>query len=259
MRGLAVAVHDVAPDTWSRCAVLLDFLDTMGCRPVTLLAIPHYHHARRMVDSPETVAAIDRRLAGGDEVVLHGYTHLDESPPARKPAEWLRRTFLTQREGEFEALTEVEAAARIARGREELGRLGWSIEGFVPPAWLAGPGSWRALHASGLRYATRHGSFADLSSGRSLAAPCFTASSRAAWRRLATRGSVAALARAWSAAPLLRVALHPVDTGHPDIMEMWRTLLAALLSDREALTKRQAFERLSSFRYDSVEPVTRGL
>jgi predicted deacetylase len=259
MRGIAVAVHDVAPGTWPGCEALLDFLDRMDCGPVTLLAIPHYHHAKRMIDSRETVAAIDRRLGGGDEVVLHGYTHLDDSPPARRPAEWLRRTFLTQREGEFEALAEADAAARIARGREEFERLGWSIQGFVPPAWLAGPASWRALHACGLRYATSHGSFVDLASGRSLPAPCFTASSRAAWRRLATRGAVSALARAWSAAPVVRVALHPVDAGHPDIMEMWRRLLAALLCEREALTKRAAFQRLSDFRYDSAPPAIRGL
>ena len=39
--------------------------------------------------------------------------------------------------------------------------------------------------------------------------------------------------------PILRVALHPADAHHPDILARWRFTLLQLLAAREPLTKSQ--------------------
>lgn len=244
-RLLCVAIHDVAPDTWAECETLLRLLDDADCPAMTLLVVPQYHHRTHVAQAPHVVRTIDRRLAAGAEVVLHGYYHLDESPPARRPREWLRRTFLTDREGEFEALFETEAGERIERGLREFARLGWPVEGFVPPAWLAGAGARAALERSALRYMTTHGAFTLLHGSGRIPAPCFTASTRAAWRRAGTRLTLAALRAATRNSPLLRIALHPQDTHYPNVMRWWRELLVALLTEREPMTKRAAIAAIA--------------
>jgi len=239
-RLVCVTVHDVAPATWPQCELLLDLLDALGCRAITLLAVPHFHHGLRLAAAPEVVRKLERWIAAGAEVALHGYYHLDESPPPREPREWLRRRWLTDGEGEFEALSEYEAAARIARGLAELHALGWPVQGFVPPAWLAGAGTLRALERSPLRYTTSHAAITLLRDGARIAAPCFTASTRAAWRRRASLALLAGMRATTRHAAVLRVALHPADMAHGEIMAYWRKLLRELLEEREAVTKSTA-------------------
>jgi predicted deacetylase len=119
------SVHDVAPATWPRCARLLAMLDECGAGPVTLLVVPDYHHGGRIDAYPAFVRAIERRLARGDEVALHGYYHEDDAAPPRGPLGWIERRVLTQGEGEFAALGAGEALARLERGAAVMAALKW--------------------------------------------------------------------------------------------------------------------------------------
>jgi len=109
----AVSLHDVAPDTWPQCERLLALCDRHAV-PVTLLVVPRYHHGAAIDEAPEFARALRARVARGDDVVLHGYYHRDDSRAARGPVEWLRRRFYTASEGEFDALEESVARERLA-------------------------------------------------------------------------------------------------------------------------------------------------
>jgi predicted deacetylase len=235
-RSLCVAVHDVAPATWPQCRRLLDMLD--GYRlPLTLLVVPEFHHAGRIEDDPEFVAAIAERLARGDEVALHGLYHLDDSPPPRKPGDWIARRMLTQREGEFAALDEARCRERLDRGLSAMHRLGWPVSGFVAPAWLLGRPARAALTRSPLRYTTTRTGIYHLPEWSFTAAPALTYSARSAWRRAMSRALVEAQYAASRSQPLLRVALHPVDARHEHVVSHWRDLIGRALDERTPLTK----------------------
>ena len=140
---LCIALHDVAPATWPRCVRLLAMLDEIGARAITLLVVPDFHRRGTIASDAAFIAAIEARLERGDEIALHGYTHVDEAEPPRLPSAWFRRRVLTASEGEFSALDRLNAAHRIAAGRDMLARIGWHVYGFVPPAWLASSGDAR--------------------------------------------------------------------------------------------------------------------
>lgn len=242
-RGLCIALHDVAPATWPQCSVLLATLGRLGKLPLTLLVVPEYHHGERVDRSPGFVGGVNKVVAAGGEVALHGYYHLDESPRPRTVSTWLQRRVLTDREGEFAALSATEAASRIERGRALLADCGWDVAGFVPPAWLASEGTRAALRRSSLSYTSSHLTFERLADGAVIRAPCISASARTAWRRSISRAWFVAMASANAETPLLRVALHPIDAHYPAMVKQWYDLIERLLADRTALTKRQALER----------------
>ena len=235
MRGeYAVSVHDVAPATWAACERLLALTDALGAR-ATLLVVPHYHDGARADDDPAFAAALRRRVAGGDEVVLHGYRHRDRGRPARWPQEWLMRRIYTASEGEFAAVDAATATALIARGREVLAVLGLTPAGFVAPAWLMNGATLAALGASGLRYAALRDELIDLRSSHRVAAPSLVYSTRAGWRRGLSRGWNAARLAALAGAPRLRAALHPADAAHDAVLADWRRLLERLATGRAAV------------------------
>jgi predicted deacetylase len=172
----------------------------------------------------------------------HIYAHRDDAPPPRTPGAWLRRRVLTAGEGEFAALDRETARARIDRGLELFERLGWPVEGFVAPAWLASAGTRAALAHFSLRYTSTHTHLIDLRDDTQHAAPCLTASPRSAWRRAASKLWLG-VARTFTAQmPLIRIGLHPADARHADIVARWRVLLERVLETRAALTKSQALE-----------------
>ncbi|HEY6943202.1 DUF2334 domain-containing protein, partial [Dokdonella sp.] len=145
MARLCIAIHDVAPATWPACDRLLALVDALGAPPLTLLVVPDWHR-RGAIDADRAFRrAIDARVARGDELALHGLVHLDEATPPRRALDRLRRRVLTAGEGEFAALDEGEALARIDAGLERFSRCGWAARGFVAPAWLRGAGTRAAL------------------------------------------------------------------------------------------------------------------
>jgi len=242
--GLCIAIHDVAPATWPACARLIAVLDAIGAPPATLLVVPDWHR-RGAIDADAAFRqAIDARVARGDEIALHGHVHLDEARAPRTPLAWLRRRMLTAGEGEFAALGRDESAWRIDAGRRRLAACGWHARGFVAPAWLLGEGARAALAQSTFAWTSTQTRFERIDDGLCIAAPVIGASARAAWRRRASRAWLRIAARAWNDVPLLRIALHPADAAHADLLDAWRSLLIELLRQREASTKSAAIDAI---------------
>lgn len=234
---VCVSVHDVAPATWPQCERLVDMLDALGSVPLTLLVVPNFHRRGGIEQAPDFVRAIERRLARGDEVALHGYFHLDESPPPRGLGDWIRRRVLTQCEGEFAALEGGEAHRRLERGLEMMHRLNWPVRGFVAPAWLLSAGTRAALSASPLLYTTTRTGLYRLPDWDFQTCPALTYSARSGWRRAMSKIVVEGQAAATRSQALLRIALHPVDARHESVVAHWRNLLERVLATRRPMTK----------------------
>lgn len=241
MRALCVSIHDVAPKTLSACETIASAVERIDPTvPLTLLVVPHYHGD---VELPESfVQWITHRVERGDELALHGFTHLDRSRPSDSPvARWTRGVY-TANEGEFSALSRSEAADLIARGRAWFAERGWKAEGFVAPAWLMSEGAWAALRDFDFLYTTTLSKFFALRKGVVLRAPSVVYSTRSRWRRGASRLWNSTLARASGSLPLVRFGFHPADAAHRDVMAHAEALLDGLADGRTALTK-SAFAR----------------
>ena len=232
---VCVAIHDVAPATWPRCATLLAAVERVAPVPLTLLVVPNHH--RRNPGLPAWYRdALAERIAAGDELALHGFFHLDEGPRPETLADWYRRRILTAGEGEFAALPASAARRRLNAGRQWFERHGWPLRGFVAPAWLLGRGAWHAVSNSRFAYTTTATHFHLLHPWQGIAAPAIAWSTRSRMRR--------ALSLLWNglrpapAGPaLVRIALHPDDALHPDVVRQAQHLLEVLLHQREAMTK----------------------
>ncbi|MEO7339112.1 MAG: polysaccharide deacetylase family protein, partial [Caldimonas sp.] len=207
--------------------------------PMTFLAVPRFHHDR-------ATRALEDWLGGrrreGDEIALHGYTHLDEGTP-RNPIDRLRRTVYTRGEGEFWDLSPVEAAERLALGIAWFRRNGWPVRGFVAPAWLIGPGAWQALLASPFDYTSTLREIRLLGNGRCITSQSIVYSTGSAWRRASSVTWAAAVAAAQSRNPVLRIELHPRDADHAGVRRSWQRLLEREMRRREALTVAQLCDR----------------
>ncbi len=112
---IAVAIHDVEPATYERCALMRDWLDDHGIDRVTLMVIPapdlHPFADRR----PELVDWLEDRVAAGDAVAQHGFQHRQTR---RGP--WLRQRLAGlqgQGQAEFVGLTEADARRAVDAAR----------------------------------------------------------------------------------------------------------------------------------------------
>lgn len=227
-RAVLLELHDVAPWSWPIYRAFLGDLEALGPIVISWLLVPDFHRRQRLETDGELRGGLERRLAAGDEAVLHGYCHLDDGPPPRSLRQWwLRRQFT--HEAEFSTLSEAQAADRLAEGRALFERLGWPLHGFVAPGWLLGPEARRALAASGLRWSADLQRLYRLPEFDAITAPAVVWSVKTAWRRqLSRRYGDFRLAR-HAEAPLLRLGVHPVDLQHAEARRYWLSRLEGLL------------------------------
>jgi uncharacterized protein len=238
----AIVVHDVAPATWPQCEALLRMIDTLGAPPVTLLVVPHFHRGVRARDSQAFVEALHARRARGDELVLHGFFHVDEGPAPRSVAGFVARRVLTRGEAEFAAVTESEARDRLQQGIALFDDEGWPLHGFVPPAWQLNAATRHALDAASHRFQyvpVRHG-IHRLPEWTFEATANYCYSPDRPWRRLMSRAQIATEAARRGSRRLLRLSLHPLDARFDAVTAHWRRLITAALATRRAVTKHQA-------------------
>ncbi|OON63669.1 DUF2334 domain-containing protein [Massilia sp. KIM] len=250
---LCVSIHDVAPATWDECARLAAAIREVADIPLTWLVVPDYHRSTHRAGAPEAMEeGLDAALARGDELALHGYTHLDTGPPARGWRERILRSAYT-REGEFAALQEAEAARRIDLGLDWFAARGWHTSGFVAPAWLLGEGGWRALRRFDFAYTTTFTRFHALREGEPLASlfsPSLVYAARNRSGRLCSPLFAETTAAMLARAPLVRLSLHPPDLGHPRLLRDAQRKVEQLLARRSAMTK-AAFAALLTSRVPS--------
>ncbi|HPU51601.1 MAG TPA: polysaccharide deacetylase family protein [Burkholderiaceae bacterium] len=234
---MCVVIHDVAPATWRACQNLLQTLSRHGDFPVTLLAVPRYHG---LPSSPAFERWLRRREAGGDEVALHGYYHLDVGRP-RGMIDHIRRRVVTRGEGEFSDLDFEAAAARMQAGRGWLADLGILPAGFVAPAWLLGAQAWRALRGQPFEYTctVRRLYLLDpirpTEPLRSIVCQSQVYSNASLWRRQLSCVWTATLAWRQRGDPLIRLELHPGDE-QALVQRSWERLLSRQSRTRSLCT-----------------------
>ncbi len=208
---LAVALHDVEPATYERCALIRDWLDDHGIGRVTLLVIPasdlHPFSDRR----PEMVDWLADRVQRGDTIAQHGFQHRQ----VRRSASPARQAYARLQGGgaaEFVGLDDAETTRAVEAGRRVLRLAGIQPRGFVAPAYAYTAVLRRALAASFDWWATLHSLSYD--HGRcTTRAQALTFGSSTQFKRLSTPGAIRA--GAFLAGPLLRLDLHPADLDHP--------------------------------------------
>jgi predicted deacetylase len=236
---LAVALHDVAPQTWGACERLLESVAEIADIPVTLLVAPDYHGEGLRGFTAAYRRALEARLERGDELALHGWSHLDTQPLGPGLLDTLRRTRLTAREGEFAALPVQTARALLERGIEWFDKHGWPLHGFVAPAWLISTGTWQALDGLPFEYTTTLSRLYLLPQRIPVATRTYVYSARSGLRRCLSLARNQALRSLAERASTVRLALHPNDAGHRQIVAQYQRLLRLLLCQRSAVTKLQ--------------------
>lgn len=238
----ALVLHDVAPPTWPAWRPLLDWLDARGIGPLTLLVVPLWHGGIRLQDAPALVEALEQRRRRGDELVLHGHRHLDPAPAPRSPAGWVARRVLSAGEAECAALDALSFAALLRRGLQAFDDCGWTPRGFVPPAWQMPREGIGVLAGCGLHYSADRRHLVDVPASRRLVAPALSMSARTAWRRRLSQAWVRAQGRRLGGQPALRLAIHPGDLAHPQLLALWQRLIERLHAERRLVTKAALLE-----------------
>ncbi len=240
-RSFSVVLHDVAPSRWPLYCPWVKESDRMGV-PLTLLVVPDFHGQERIDQAPGFLRLMEDRLARGDEIVLHGWSHDDPGPVPLRPDELFMRRIYTH-EGEFYRINEARARQRLQDGLALFSRLGWPVRGFVAPAWLLGRDARQALARSAFSYTSDPGGLIRLPAFHRLAAPTLVWSSTTWWRRfLSLAWNTCRLDRHRQSAPLIRLGLHPEDMRHRLARRYWLRTMEQLLAERTPLTKGQWLE-----------------
>lgn len=251
-RTLAVALHDIEPATFERCALIRDWLDDHGVSQVTLLVIPARDLHPLAERSPEMVQWLIERERGGDAIAQHGFQHLRP----RRASAWrgrtdgmggLARAFGADRETEFVGLDPLETRRAVDAGRRVLKLAGLEPRGFVAPGyaytaalretlrerfdwWTALLGLHRA-HPAAMRLADTEQAE---NARRDLLGPPIALSSAGRMRKALSP----ALLRAGAllSGSTLRLDLHPSDLEDPRHMLALEWVLKRTAANRTAVT-----------------------
>jgi predicted deacetylase len=259
-RTLAVALHDIEPATFERCALIRDWLDDHGVNRVTLLVIPARDLHPLAERSPEMVSWLVERERGGDAIAQHGFQHLRSGRVSRRaggPYQFLR-TLGADRESEFFGLDAHETRRAVDAGRRVLKLAGIEPRGFVAPGYAYTPALrrtlgerfhwWTALLGLHRAHPTRPGLACGEERGawgrntvgsprRDRLAPPIALSSSG---RLRSALSPALLrAGALVSGTTLRLDLHPSDLDRPNHMFALEWVLQRSAATREAVTYEQ--------------------
>jgi uncharacterized protein len=240
-RLLAIAIHDVSPRTLAESQSLAQMVEAVAGRDIalTLLVVPHHHRATRIDQCRSFRRWIDKRLAQGDELALHGMWHVDEGPAPRRPLELWKRRVLTDGEAEFGALPADSARLRIEQGLELFALCGWKANGFVPPAWQLSAPARGLVREFSFRYFTTRGFILAPDEASARPVPALSLSGRSSTRRIMSRH----WARYWQhhhqRADAVRFALHPVDALFAATRAIWTRCLERAVPHATLVTKSQ--------------------
>lgn len=219
-RRLLLSIHDVTPATVPQVERLHKHLCDHGtARALAMLVVPDHWNSTAVASDSSFKSWLRARHGAGDEIILHGWSHRDESR-ADSAFSRFKGRWMTAGEGEFLSLLRDEALRRLRDGRALLEDIiGAPVPGFVAPAWLYGPGARAALAEAGFAFAEDHFRVWAPQSGAILArGPVITWATRSV-PRAASSLAFAAVARATlNAFPTVRIGVHPGDAGAPHIM-----------------------------------------
>ncbi len=281
-RTIAVALHDIEPATFERCALIRDWLYDHGVRRATLLVIPARDLHPLAERSPEMVEWLIERERSGDAIAQHGFQHLRPQRARGRTggAYQSLRTLGADRESEFVGLDAHETRRAVDAGRRVLKLAGIEPRGFVAPGYAYTPALRQTLSERFQWWAALLGLHRTQPAGMPLAHGAPGLSPR--WPRRQTspgtrrrellgppislsntgrlgRTISPALLRAGALASgtTLRLDLHPSDLDHPSHMLALEWVLKRAASTREAVTYEQLASKPTKACLDpiAVEPV----
>ncbi len=238
-RTIAVALHDIEPATFERCALIRDWLDDHGVGRVTLLVIPARDLHPLAERSPEMVSWLIERARSGDAIAQHGFQHLRPKRMRGRtggPYQSLR-SLSADRESEFVGLDAHETRRAVDAGRRVLKLAGIEPRGFVAPGYAYTPALRRTLGERFQWWAALlgvHRAQPKRSRRHELLGPPIALSSSGRLRHALSPALLRAGALASGAT--LRLDLHPSDLDHPSHMLALEYVLKHSASRREAVT-----------------------
>jgi predicted deacetylase len=212
---IAVALHDIEPATFERCALIRDWLDDHGVDRVTLLVIPARDLHPLAERSPKMTSWLYERSRAGDSIAQHGFQH----EQLRRGA-FSRPTLLHARRGrsaEFVGLDVDETRRAVDAGWRLLKLAGIEPDGFVAPAYAYTQALRQVLPKrfrwwAGLLRVHRILAGAD-GDPRQLLAPAWGMTTNSPLRRALSPSLIRAGSLLCSRT--LRLDLHPADLQHP--------------------------------------------
>jgi hypothetical protein len=244
---IAVALHDVEPATFDRCARIRDWLEDHGVNRVTLLVIPARDLHPLGERSPEMIEWLAERRRRGDSIAQHGFQY----EQLRRPG-WTQRMLAPatghQRTAEFVGLDGPETRRAVEAGWRVLKLAGVEPDGFVAPAYAytrvlrstlttEGKLSVRFRWWAGLlrlhRALTGQGT-GEGAGPQQLLAPAWDVGSEGSLRRALSPSLIRA--GALLQGHTLRLDLHPADLDRPRHMLALERVLSRAGGRRTAIT-----------------------
>ena len=140
---VAVALHDIEPATFERCALIRDWLYDHGVDRVTLLVIPARDLHPLGERSPAMRSWLAERRQAGDSIAQHGFQHEQLRRGAFSGSAMTR--VRSVRSAEFVGLDGDETRRAVDAGWRVLKLAGLEPDGFVAPAYAYTPALRRLL------------------------------------------------------------------------------------------------------------------
>jgi predicted deacetylase len=233
---IAVALHDIEPATFERCALIRDWLADHGVDRVTLVVIPARDLHPLGERSPEMVDWLAERRRAGDSIAQHGFRH-----EQLRHIGWPRQALLptrSQRAAEFVGLDDAEARRLVDAGWRVLKLAGIEPDGFVAPSYAYTPALRRVLRTRFQWWASLlhlHRALPAPDDGRRQPlTPAWGMGTSGPLRRLISPS----LIRAGSllCGETMRLDLHPADLQHPRHMLALEWVLGRAGQRRESIT-----------------------
>ena len=233
MSWIVVSLHDVAPRTIDSSRRWMNLLDRYALR-ASLLVVPGPWKGGPRLDNPrhrasiETVQWLRQRRALGDELVLHGWEHVEpQHPAAASTHRQLVGTLLARGCAEFWQLDGPQVRDRLHKGRSAMAIVGLSPAGFVAPGWLMSPATIGELQAEGFGHTSTHCQLIDLETGRRWNVPALSQRPGAASTGAAAKATVMIARRMIAARRPIRLAVHPNDLADSRCREAVLAIAAA--------------------------------
>ena len=207
-RTIAIALHDIEPATFGRCALIRDWLYDHGVTRTTLLVIPARDLHPLDERCPEMVAWLEQCRNKGDVIAQHGFQH-----SAGRGSRWTPgRGAGVRRSGEFVGLDARETRSAVDAGWRLMRLAGIEPHGFVAPAYAYTPALHEALAARFRWWAGLLAVHRPSDDARPHFSPAWSLAGGPIRSALSpTLVRFAAL----TAGPTLRLDLHPSDVEHP--------------------------------------------
>ncbi len=241
MKKLLFSIHDVTPRHFVRLQRIDRILTESGIgASYSMLVVPNFWKEWPLDADKSFIRWLRAKADDGVEMLLHGYYHLDETPPQGMGAK-VKAAYMTNSEGEFLSLSRQAARERILQGQNMLQEvLGHPASGFVAPAWLYSDDTKHVLEEMGFERAEDHLRVWSPSTRQQIAfSPVVSYASRSPariassllWSRVATT--------ALSRFDVVRLALHPHDLDVEALEVEFKRVLHRWLKERQPVRYRE--------------------